>query len=66
MQDASLAWISFNELGWHFKSRTEDSSARGSSDRVYGKNSLLRKAGRLFKFKAYRKTFSKKYREKIS
>ena len=38
IQDASLAWISFNKLGWHFKSGVEDCSPRSSSDRLHGKN----------------------------
>ena len=41
IQDAPLAWITFNKLGRHFESGIEDSSPRGSSDRLHGKNSQI-------------------------
>ena len=32
-----MAWISFDQLGWYFKSRIEDSSPRSTSHWLYGK-----------------------------
>jgi hypothetical protein len=37
LQHASVAWLSFVQLGWNFEPRFKDSSPRSSGHRIHGK-----------------------------